>query len=220
MIKVIIVDDMQVVREGLKSLLSLRKDIKVIGEAANASELLNLLKKNSPDIIFMDIKMPGKNGIDISREILTLYPSLRIIVFTAYDDEAYIEDAIEAGVYGFLPKNVDFEELSSAINMVIRGKCFYSNDVIHKISNIIRYKNSSSKKKNRAKSEDRLTKRELEILELLCQGYSSKKIAEKLNISVRTVEAYRARLLTKANADNTAQLINWAITRSLYAISM
>lgn len=219
MIKVVIVDDMQVVREGLKALLNLRKDVRVIGEAANGDELNELLKKQLPDIIFMDIKLPGKCGIELSREILQTYPDLKIIIFTAYDDEAYIEDAIEAGVYGFLPKNIDFEELSSAMNMVMRGKCFYSSDIIQKISEMLRHKNSLPRSRQSKSCEERLTKREKEILEYLCQGYSSKKIAELLNISVRTVEAHRARLLTKANAENTAQLINWAIVNNLYEIA-
>ena len=206
-IKIIIVEDHAIFREGLKKVLGEIHDVEVIGEAENGEIFLELMKRAAPDIVLMDIKMPVMDGLEATDLALKLYPHLKIIVLSMFGDEEYLYSMVVKGIYGFLLKTVSMKNLERAIRMVYSGQQYFSPEL-----------NGMLAKKLRQFSTNdlpRFTVKEDEVLHLLCKGFSTDEMASELHISKRTVEGYRAKLLQKTNLNNTINLVIYAIRNKL-----
>jgi len=211
-IKVIVVDDHEIFRNGLKMVLGKLKYAKVIGEASNGADFLQLLEDHNPDIVLMDIEMPIMNGIDATINALKLKPELKIIALTMFIEDEYIQSMIDAGVKGFLIKNINKEKLDKAIQTVNNGGSFYSEELFDFFTKQI--------SKDDKPKEDiiKLTRREKEILQLVCEGLSNKEIADILFVSERTIVGHKTNLLAKTECKNTVALMSYAIKNKLVVL--
>jgi DNA-binding NarL/FixJ family response regulator len=206
---VIIVDDHTLFRNGLRILLNTLEDYQVIGEASNGKQFLELLEKDIPDLVLLDINMPVMDGIEAATIAQKLYPDLKIITLSMYGEEDYYYKMVNAGVKGFVLKNSDIKEVKTALDVVYDGGSFFSSELLQ---NLVASLKSSSKSKE---SHAELSEREMEILILICQGLSNQEIGDKLFISKRTVDKHRANILEKSESKNTAQLVVYAIKNKL-----
>ena len=202
--QVVIVDDHQLFRNGLKFIIGEIDTVEVVAEASNGKEFLELLKRFKPDIVLMDINMPEMNGVDATKEALRIYPDLKILVLSMFSDDQYYNTMIETGVKGFILKDCDTKELKNAIKNILEGNTFFSQELLIKL---IRNKNNDQR--------ILLTKREQEVLTLICKGFSTIQISQNLNISDRTVERHRANLLVKTESTNSISLVIYAIKNNL-----
>ena len=197
-VKVFIVDDHYVVIEGIRSLLQNEKNIEWMGHAMNADSCLAFLNRQQPDVILMDINLPGMNGIELCKEVKSKYPSVFIIGLSTFNQQSFIQKIMDNGASGYVLKNVTQEELILALETVVRGKLYLSDEAATTL---------------RSKSAEQipiLTRRELEVLELIADGMTNNEIAEKLFISVTTVDTHRKNLLAKFEAKNVAAMIKIA----------
>jgi DNA-binding NarL/FixJ family response regulator len=210
-IRIIIADDHQLFRNGLKILLNSFPEFEVIGEASNGEEFLRLIKTINADIALMDINMPEMDGIDATRKGLKINPSINIIALSMYGEEEYYYKMVDAGAKGFLLKDSDIYEVKEAILTVIKGGSYFSQELLYHVIQKIKHREHENKSAN-------LSKREKEILMKICEGLSNQEIAEALFISKRTVDKHRANLLGKTNSKNTASLILFAIRNKLIEI--
>lgn len=211
-IKIIIVDDHEIFRNGLKMILGRLKHIDIVGEAANGQEFLDLIRTTSTDVVLMDIEMPTLNGIDATTQALKEQPELKVIALTMFNDDDYIQSMMDAGVRGFLIKNVGKNTLDKAILTVYRGGTFYSEELF----NFFTKKFSETPKAE--EPEIALTSREKEILHLLAEGMGNKEIADKLFISERTVVGHKSNLLAKTGTKSAISLLAFAIKNGLVSI--
>jgi DNA-binding NarL/FixJ family response regulator len=202
--KILIADDHVMIRDGVKSLLSKNKELSVAGEASNGAEALEKYKSIKPDLLILDISMPDMNGMDAAEQILKVDPDAKIIILSMYDDEDYISRCMEYGVKGYVVKNETGSELDYAVNTVLKGQTYFSNQVQKVI--FTKYSNTVSRKKQKD-PEVKLTGREVEIVRLISEGFTSHQMAEKLFISPRTVETHRANLMKKAGVKNSIELV-------------
>ena len=207
-IKVIIADDHVIFRKGLFTILNEINNIKVVGEAANGNELLDLLKKTATDVILMDIKMPKMDGIEATKKVRALYPEIKIIALTMHEEISYFNKMSEVGASGFLLKKTNQDELEKAILTVLADGTYYSEEFI-----------GSLEKQQVAATGRRtdvvLTERELEVLELICKGMSNPEISKTLGLSQRTIDGHRAKLFEKTGAKNAPNLVMFAIRNGL-----
>ena len=213
-IKIVIVDDHAIFRDGLKTVLSQIPDFIVIDEAETGKEFLDLLINNKPDIVLMDISMPEMDGIEATEKALIKYPDLKIITLSSYSDHVYYYKMIKAGVQGFVLKKSGREELQEAINTVYNDGNYFPQDIL---KNLL-FKVSHTGVDSILNNEIRLSKRETEVLQLICQGFTNNKIAEKLYISPKTVDNHRTNLLSKTSTKNTAHLVMFAIKHHLVEV--
>jgi len=211
-IKIFIVDDHEIFRNGLKMVLNKLKYIDFLGEAENGREFIQFLEKNKPDIVLLDIEMPLMNGIDAAREALILQPNIKIIALTMFKDDDYIQTMLDIGVKGFLMKNINKETLDKALLTVYNGGNYYSEELFEFFTKQV------SKDKDSDKLNINLTRREKEILQLLCEGLSNKEIADVLFVSERTVLGHKTNLLLKTNCKNSLSLMAYAIKNKLVVI--
>jgi DNA-binding NarL/FixJ family response regulator len=210
-IRIIIADDHQLFRNGLKILLNAFPEFEVTGEASNGTEFLNLLKNTKADIALMDINMPEMDGIEATKKGLKISPEINIIALSMYGEEEYYYKMVDAGAKGFLLKDSDISEVKEAIVTVRKGGSYFSQELLYHVIQKIKHREHESKSAN-------LSKREKEILFKICEGLSNQEIAETLFISKRTVDKHRANLLGKTNSKNTASLILFAIRNKLIEI--
>ena len=208
----IIVDDHLIFRQGLKSIITMEEIAEVIGEASNGIELLELLKDLKPDLVLMDIDMPQMNGLEASEKALELMPDLKIIAITMFGDEEYYYKMIDRGVNGFILKTSGINELETAIQKVMSGESYFSNELLRKI--ITNFGRTNKEKV----SHDNLTEREIEVLQQICLGLTTEEIAEKLYISPKTVKSHKSNLLEKSSCKNTPSLILYAIKNKIVEI--
>lgn len=208
-IKLLIADDHHLFLEGIKSLLEQENGLEISEVAKNGREVLEILKNQKPDICILDINMPELNGIDTATEIKKIYPELKIIVLTTYNDKEFIEAMLKIGVEGYIMKNATWQELVKAISTIWEGKKYFADDVHTHILN------DFLNKKNEEKEEVVLTKREIEIVQLLSQELTNERIAKKLHISFRTVETHRKNIMQKTKASNLAGLIKFAYEKGI-----
>lgn len=208
MIKLIITDDHQMFRESIRKMLTLEKVADVLAEASNGQELLSLLDSHSPDVVLMDISMPGMDGIEATKKAIQKQPGLKVLTLSSFGDEKYYFHMIEAGAKGFVLKNASMAELENAITEVARGGSWFSSELLQKV-----ILNISAKPKNENVVD--LTDREQEILRLVCESLTNEQIAEKINLSYDTVKWHRANLLSKTRCTNTAGLVMFAIKNKL-----
>lgn len=211
-IKITLVDDHALFRNGLKILLSANHEIQVISEAGNGKEFLEVIAKNLPHIVLMDINMPVMDGVEATQAAMEKYPELKIIALSMFGEEDYYYRMINAGVKGFMLKNSEINEVIEAIKQVNKGNSYFSQELLY---NVIK---NFKPHKEVATELAALSKRELQVLEEICKGLSNQEIADNLFISKRTVDKHRANLLSKTNSKNTANLIMYAIKNKLIAI--
>jgi len=197
-INVFIVDDHHMVIEGIRSLLQNERDIEWMGHAMNAASCLAFVKQQQPDVLLMDINLPDKSGTDLCREIKQLYPAVFILGLSTFNQQPIIRNMMENGASGYILKNATREELILAIQTVMSGKEFLSFEVATAL-------------REQPKEAPLISRREKEVLSLIAEGLTNAEIAEKLFISVPTVNTHRKSLLAKFNVNNTAGLIKWAV---------
>jgi len=195
---IFIVDDHYIVIEGIRSLLQNESDIEWIGHAMNAESCMAFLKRERPDLILMDINLPDKSGVELCLEVISKYPSIKVIGLSTFDQRSYIEKMMENGASGYLLKNAGKEEMLKAIDLAMNHKTYMSHQAALSIRN------------NSEKDAIFLTRREKEVLELIALGHTNQEIANKLFISYTTVDTHRSNLLQKFEAKNVAMLINMA----------
>lgn len=211
LIRVIIVDDHEIFRSGLKMVINKLGYAKVVAEAADGAEFLRLLEQEETDLVLMDIEMPVMNGIEATRKAIEKYPGIKIIALTMFKEDAYIQSMIEAGVKGFLIKNIRKEVLDRALQAVYNGKTYYSEELWD-------YFTKSVSKEEKIESDLSLTRRELEVLALLAEGLNNKEIADRLFVSERTIVGHKSNLMAKTNTKNTVSMLAYAIRNGLINI--
>jgi DNA-binding NarL/FixJ family response regulator len=214
-IKVLIVDDHTLVRDGIRALLALVADVRVVGEAANGREALEKVKKLAPDVVLMDLAMPIMSGLESTRRIRKRFPGTKVLALTQYEDREYIVPTIEAGARGFVSKTAAFTELASAIQAVYQGESFLSPIAAAAVVEECQQKVSAE---GETDSYQNLTDREREMLKLVAEGYTAREIADMLVISVRTVETHKTNLMKKLNIRNKADLIRFAIRKGIITV--
>ena len=217
-ITVLLADDHMIVREGLKKLLESESDIEVVGEAATGRKAVELSQKLRPDVIVMDIAMPQMNGLEATRQILKADPGVKILILSAHSDDAYVERVTALGAAGYLIKQTSAHFLSEAIREVQKGHTFFSPTVSKRF---LKRQQESLDRKGQPKAEAvRLSSREMEVLQLIAEGYANKQIAEKLDISIKTVEKHREHLMHKLDIHDTAGLTRYAIEAGIIESSV
>ena len=212
-IKIILADDHQIVRDGIKALLEKENNIKIIDEAADGEELLDKVKQHKPDIVLMDISMPKISGIEATKILSAKNPDVKVLILSMYLNEDFILNAIKSGAKGYLPKNTTKTELIEAINTINSGNEFFSQKVSSVIINsYVKKEKNEDEKKYITKN---LTAREIQIFKLFAEGYTNKEIADKLFISIRTVESHKNHIMKKFELKNTVQLIKFALKNKI-----
>ncbi|UBB90276.1 response regulator transcription factor [Candidatus Kaistella beijingensis] len=203
-IKIIVVDDHPMVIEGMKALLNQIRYVELCATASNAYEAMEKVKENQPDLVITDINMPEISGVELTSKLKKEFPNLKIIGMSTFNERSYISQMIQNGADGFLVKSASKEEIETAISSVLDGKMHLSSDA-----------GMSTSEQKELKNQPTLTRREKEILTLISEGFTNPQIAEKLFISLYTVETHRKNLLSKFNTNNTASLIKIAATNGL-----
>jgi len=213
-IKIILIDDHQIVRDGIKSLLSDNDNIEIIGEAKDAYELFELLKSQLPDVVLLDISLPTMSGIEVSKILSADFPQIKILMLSMYTSEDFIFNALKSGIHGYLPKNTTQKELLEAINSVYNGHEYFSKCISDTIlrSYVNSAKHGNANSNNKLES---LTVREREILQQVVEGNNNSKISEQLNISIRTVETHKTNIMRKLNLNSTVDLVKFALKNNL-----
>lgn len=211
--KVLIVDDHALFRSGLRLLLASTGKYEVVGEACNGVEMLNMLAVQLPDVVLLDIAMPELNGIEAATEAFARYPDLKIITLSMYGEEDYYFKMVNLGVKGFLLKNSDINEVFAALDGVLEGGSYFSQELLFNLVINLRSSNEPIDENGAP-----LSIRELEILLLICKGMTNSEIADLLFISKRTVDKHRANILEKTQCKNTANLVVYAIKNKLVEI--
>ena len=207
-IRLLIVDDHPVVRHGLRSLLTDQEDLTVVDEAANAAELFPILARNQVDIVLLDIRLEGQNGIEIARRIRQTYPSVKIIILTSYKDESYLHQAMEVGVHGFLLKSASHETLPDSIRAVFNGEKLLSPSLVtHVIGDYQRLLQEETLR------EFGLTADDIQILSAIASGEGNREIAEKFFVSEATIKRRIQEIIEKMDASNRSQAIAEAVRR-------
>jgi DNA-binding NarL/FixJ family response regulator len=214
-IRVLIVDDHTLVRDGIKALLALATDIEVVGEAANGMEALEKVKEFAPDVVLMDLAMPIMGGLEATRRIRKEFSGTKVLALTQYDDADYVVPVIEAGAQGFITKMSAFSELATAIQAVYRGESYLSPSAATALVEEFQVKRGAEGEKD---PYQQLTNREREVLKLLAEGYTAREIADMLVVSPKTVEWYRTSLMEKLNIHNKTDLIKFAIRKRVITI--
>ncbi|HNQ82837.1 MAG TPA: response regulator transcription factor [Bacteroidales bacterium] len=213
-IKIILVDDHQIIRDGIRALFNGCTDIEVIAEAADAAECLQQLKLNQADVALIDISLPGISGIKLTEQLSVLYPSLKVLILSMHLNEAYISGAIKAGAMGYLAKNTTREELISTIHLIAEGKKYLGKDV----SEVITTGFVRRLQANENENTELLSKREMEILKLTADGLGNREISQKLFISIRTVESHKNHIMQKLGLKSSVELVRYAIKSVLINI--
>lgn len=211
-LKVIIVDDHEIFRNGLQTILKRIENVKLIASASNGSEFLELLKREVPDVVLMDIKMPVIDGVDATRYALASHPEIKIIALTMFGDEEYLQQMIQAGAKGFLLKNITRKELSHAIHVVFSGGNYYSEELLSFFTK--KYIQEIPPEQD----DMQITKREMEVLQLVAEGFLNQEIADRLFISKRTVDGHKNNLIVKTGSKNMVDLLVYSIKKGLVKI--
>jgi DNA-binding NarL/FixJ family response regulator len=213
-IRVLIVDDHTIVRDGICALLALAGDIEVVGEADNGSEALKMVKEIEPSVVLMDIAMPIMDGLEATRRICKEFPRTRVLVLTQYDDKEYVFPVIEAGASGFISKVAASSELAIGIRSVYQGDSYLSPSIARLL--IEDYQNTSGKISRDPYKH--LTNREREVLKLVAEGHTTQEIADILVISPKTVEGHRTNLMAKLGIRNRTELVKYALRKGITTI--
>ncbi|MGL1888042.1 MAG: response regulator transcription factor [Reichenbachiella sp.] len=212
-LKIVLIDDHKMIREGIKSFLVENDSYEIVGEAADGIEGLQLIEEVSPDLVLTDILMPNMNGIEMTEKLFEEERNVKVVALTMLNENQHIKQMMKAGASGYLLKNCTEDELNEAITEVVAGNTYYGDDVKDTILNMVASKPSA---KTRVSYEIPLTDRELEILHLICKEYTNKEISDELFIGMRTVDAHKRNLLEKTGCKNVAGLVVYSIERNLF----
>lgn len=210
-IRILVVDDHAVLRDGLRALIGLYDDLEVAGEASDGKEAIEKVKELAPDVVIMDIAMPGMDGLEATRRIRKKHPKTKVLVLTQHDNQEYVLSAVKAGAAGYVPKRAVGSELITAIRTVNKGVSFlYPSAAAALIEDYLR----------QAETEpyDRLTDREREILKLIADGHTSREAAEMLGIGLKTVLGHRAKTMEKLSLHNRTELVKYAMRKGLVTL--
>ncbi len=213
-IRILLADDHKITRQGLRSLLEKQQDMEVVGEAEDGRTTVSLVRELSPSVVIMDVTMPDLNGVEATRQIVGQSPDVKIIALSMHSDTLFVTEMLRSGASGYLLKDCAFEELARAIHAVVAGKTYLSpsvsgvvvDDYLHRLS------------KADFSDSQVLTDREREVLQLLAEGKSTKRIALKLHISVKTVETHRRQMMNKLDIHTVAELTKYAIRKGLTSL--
>ncbi|NWL20390.1 response regulator [Pseudomonas umsongensis] len=201
-IRVALVDDHALVRDGIKALLSVMAPLEVVGEAESGAEAIEMVGRCKPDLLLVDISLPDMNGLELTRVLRSQHPSLKVLVLSMYDNYEYVSESLRSGASGYVLKNAPSREIIAAIEAISSGGTFYSADIAQRL---IADKNT----------DNELTPRESQVLSKMAQGLNNKEMARELDISVRTVETHRLSIRRKLNIDKPAALVKYAIDHGL-----
>jgi DNA-binding NarL/FixJ family response regulator len=208
-IKIAIVDDHDLFREGIRLVLGQIENFEVIFDSSNGNSFIDFLQNTVPDVVLMDINMPVIDGIETTRKAIALCPSLNVIALTMFSDTTHYTQMINAGIKGFILKKSNKFELLQAITTVDSGGNYFSQEILQKLA---------FQSVNFSADSNRLTQRELEVLNFVCKGATSQEISDKLFISVKTVEVHRTNIFRKSYVKNSSELIVWAIKNNYFSI--
>ena len=216
MTKIIIVDDHQLFREGVKRILDFEDTFEVVAEGDDGTDVVNLYEKNQPDVVLMDINMPNKNGVEATADLIAEYPDAKVMVLSIHDDESYVTHALKSGALGYMLKEMDADEIVEAIKVVSNGGSYLHPKVTKNLVAEFRRLSEHENKGNFHQTEIRrpfhlLTKRECEVLQLLTDGQSNRTIGETLFISEKTVKNHVSSILQKMNVNDRTQAVVTAI---------
>jgi DNA-binding NarL/FixJ family response regulator len=212
-IKVLIADDHKIIRVGLQGILQKISDVEVVGEAEDGAQVLEALGTTITDVVLMDIDMGRTNGIETTRKVKAAFPDVQVLALTVHEEQDHIVQMLEAGASGYLLKNAGTEELVAALRAVVKGDSYYSRSVSATLLQALT--NLKSKSAQQINNNTPLSTREIEVLRLIAQEYSNGEIAEKLFISIRTVDTHRRNILEKLQVKNTAGLVRYAIEKAI-----
>jgi DNA-binding NarL/FixJ family response regulator len=214
MLRILLADDHDLTRAGLRYLLEKQKDWSVCGETSNGREAVELAQRLGPDVAILDMSMPEMNGLEATRHIVRLHPRTRILIYTMHETESMIVEALEAGAHGIVLKSDAGENMVTAVESIAKGRRFFTSSVAETVVE------AYLSKKNNSEEGDfhihvTLTAREREVVQLLAEGKSNKEVADRLNISARTAEGHRAEIMRKLKLESLAQLVRYAIRNSI-----
>ena len=212
-IAVLLADDHTVVRQGFRALLETEPDIAVVGEAETGRQAVQLARKLQPDVVLMDIAMPLLNGLEATRQIIRQVPSSKVLVLSSYSDDEYVHQLIEAGAAGYLLKEAVVTDLVKAIREARKGRTFFSPAISKRLMD--HYRETLVKGVPVRKRTDLLSSREAEVLQLIAEGKANKQIAAELNLSIKTVERHRQRLMNRVGIHDIAGLTRYAISKGV-----
>jgi DNA-binding NarL/FixJ family response regulator len=212
-IRLILADDHEIFRDGFKVMIRKQPAFELIGEAANGEELIQLVRQLRPDVVITDIKMPKLDGIEATRQLTKEFPSIGIIALSMFDEENLIVDMLEAGAKGYLLKNAHKDEIIDAIRTVAADQTYYCGSTSVKLAQLIAKSNFNPHRKT---LRPELSDKEIEVIRCICQQMSNKEIANKLNLSVRTIEGYRDKIQEKIKVKNMAGIVVYAIKNNIY----
>lgn len=206
-LNIIVVDDFEMSRLGIRYMLGKISNIESIREASDSNQLFDLISDEEPDVIFMDVNLENESGIDVTKKVLHKYPDTYVIALTASKDIQYFIEMVNAGVTGFLLKNITQDELEKALEEIIAGRVYYSKEFLTVAKQLLPVKSKRQK--------IRLSDREKQVLKLICMGYSNQDIAKELDLSSHTIDTHRKKLIQKMGAKNTASMIAISISEGL-----
>lgn len=209
-IRLLLVDDHKIVRAGLRMLFAAETDMEIVGEAGNGSEALRMVQELGPDVVIMDVAMPGMNGIEATRRIKELTPSAAVLALTMHEDEEYFFEMLNAGASGYIPKRAAPDDLVAAVRAVAQGNVFLHATLARFLMRDILQEGTAH-----SDQDDGLTPREQEVLTLIAEGLTSREIAQQLVISPKTVDRHRENIMAKLNLHSRAELVRYAMSRGL-----
>jgi len=198
-----------IVREGFRMMLERDTGLDVVGEAQDGRQAVAMVEKLHPDVVLMDIAMPRLNGLEATRQILKAHPEIKVLILSAHNDDAYVNDAIGAGAMGFLLKQTSASDVCRAIREVYLGNTFFSNSISRRLGRLNTH--PGKRMSSLCKKAAQLTSREVEVFQLIAEGKANKETASELNISIKTVEKHRGNLMDKLDIHDTAGLTRYAI---------
>ncbi|MCP2072303.1 UNVERIFIED_ORG: DNA-binding NarL/FixJ family response regulator [Pseudomonas lini] len=201
-IRVALVDDHSLVRDGIRALLSVMPRLEVVGEAENGAQAIEMVGRCQPDLLLMDISLKDMNGLELTRLLGKQYPSLKILILSMYDNYEYVSESVRSGASGYVLKNAPSREIIAAIEAIISGGTFYSAEIAQRLA-------------TDQNTDNELTPRESQVLSKMVQGLNNKEMARELDISVRTVETHRLSIRRKLNIDKPAALVKYAIDHGI-----
>ncbi len=213
-IKVAIADDHEIFRDGLLMVLNKQPHFKVVGEASNGRELINLVLNHQPDVVLTDIVMPGVDGVQATKEILRQFPAINIVALSMFEDEALIVDMLEAGATGYMVKNADKTEIIEAVESVYKNQPYYCKRTSLKLAKLI----SKSRFKTNLPEQIELNEKEKEIMRYICMELTNEEISKKMFLSKRTVDGYRSKIMEKLDVKSAAGIVIYAIRNGIYKV--
>lgn len=212
-LQLLLADDHEIVRQGLRSVLESQRDCKIVGEASDGRQAVSMTKELNPDVVILDIGMPSLNGLEATRQILKLRPQTKVLILTMHESDSVIREVLDAGARGYLLKTDAGRDLLSAVDSLRRNKTFFTSRVSQMI--LDGFLKGDTRPQDAAPAGARLTPRQREIVQLLAEGKSSKEVAVALNLSVKTAETHRANIMRKLDCHSVSEVVRYAIRNKI-----